>query len=39
MNYNKIVQGILDIGEAMLQSGAEFPFGRQLLPHVQKLWI
>ena len=23
MNYNKIVQGILDIGEAMLQSGAE----------------
>ena len=23
MNYNKILQGILDIGEAMLQSGAE----------------
>ena len=23
MDYNKIVQGILDIGEAMLQSGAE----------------
>lgn len=23
MNYNKIVQGILDIGEAMLESGAE----------------
>lgn len=40
MDYNKIVQGILDIGEAMLQSGAEeFPTGRQLLPHVQKLWI
>ena len=23
MNYNKIVQGILDIGESMLISGAE----------------
>ena len=23
MNYNKIVQNILDVGEAMLQSGAE----------------
>lgn len=40
MNYNKIVQGILDIGEAMLQSGAEnFRLEGQLLPHVQKLWI
>ena len=39
MNYYKIVQGILDIGEGMLRSGAEnFRLGGQLLSYVQKLW-
>lgn len=35
MNYEKLVQGILNIGEAMLQCGAEiFPGRRQPVPYV-----
>ena len=38
MDYKRILEGILDIGEAMLCSGAgEFPAGRHPLPDVQKL--
>ena len=35
MNYNKIVQRILDIGESMLISGAE----NYRIENVQKLWL
>lgn len=35
MNYEKLVQGILNIGEAMLQCGAEIlPRGRQSVSYV-----
>ena len=40
MNYNKIVQGILDIGESMLISGAEnYRIEDSLYRNVQKLWL
>lgn len=40
MDYNLIVQEILNIGEELLKSGAEiFRVEDSLYLHVQKLWI
>ena len=39
MDYNRIVQEILNIGEELLKSGAEIFRGGQSVSHVQKLWI